>query len=129
MSNHLLSQLLNIINNLKNTVIEMPRSNQRRNGMHRWIPKQNIVPAKKESKPPKFEKIKEINIDRLVPNPNQPRKEFGDVNKINELAKSIKQEGLIQPIIVRKKKNKFEIIVGERRWRACKATVLIRYRQ
>ena len=58
-----------------------------------------------------------------MPNPKQPRKEFGGFDKINELARSIEREGLIQPIIVRKmkNKNKFEIVVGERRWRACNA--------
>jgi len=108
----------------------MPRVNQRREDRPRSPPKQltpDIARAKKGNMPG-LETIREININRLVPNPKQPRKKFNDGNKINELARSIKQQGLIQPIIVRKKngkkKNKFEIVVGERRWRACKAARL-----
>ncbi len=67
-----------------------------------------------------FERITELQIDRIVPNPDQPRKDLGDGAKIDELARSIQQEGLIQPIIVRKKLNNYQIVVGERRWRACK---------
>lgn len=64
--------------------------------------------------------IKEINIDDIVRNENQPRKNF-DKEKLNELAISIKEKGLIQPIIVSELKNgKYIIIVGERRWRAAK---------
>ena len=60
------------------------------------------------------------DINKIVPNIDQPRKDMGDAKKIEELAQSIQQEGLIQPIIARSKGNKFEIVVGERRWRACK---------
>lgn len=60
-----------------------------------------------------------IDISKLQVNENQPRKNFDDA-KIAELAQSIKTNGLIQPLVVRKYKNGFQIIAGERRYRACK---------
>ncbi len=63
--------------------------------------------------------IKMINITNINPNSYQPRKTF-DEKKLNELANSIKEKGLIQPVILTKKDIGYEIIVGERRWRACK---------
>lgn len=61
-----------------------------------------------------------IEIDQISPNPFQPRKNF-DQEALDELANSIKEFGLIQPIIVFKKYNKFILIAGERRLRAVKA--------
>ncbi|ECP7230164.1 ParB/RepB/Spo0J family partition protein [Campylobacter jejuni] len=61
-----------------------------------------------------------IEIDQISPNPFQPRKNF-DQETLDELANSIKEFGLIQPIIVFKKNNKFILIAGERRLRAVKA--------
>lgn len=61
--------------------------------------------------------LKEIPINKIKPNPLQPR-EFFDREKIEELAESIKQADLLQPIIVRPKDGSFEIISGERRWKA-----------
>ena len=60
-----------------------------------------------------------IDINKIEPNRNQPRKQF-DEEGIEELSDSIKQYGLIQPIVVQKKDDFYEIIAGERRWRACK---------
>ena len=61
---------------------------------------------------------KKINISQITPNPSQPRKKFKE-SELNELAISIKKQGLIQPIIVRSlENNQFQIIAGERRWRA-----------
>ena len=62
------------------------------------------------------EKIKIIDIE---PNRNQPRRNF-DMEAIEELAESIKIYGIIQPIIVTKKDGFYEIVAGERRWRAAK---------
>ncbi len=60
----------------------------------------------------------EIEIDRIIPNPTQPRKEF-DETALGELADSIRQLGVIQPVTVRRSNNgKYIIISGERRWRA-----------
>lgn len=60
-----------------------------------------------------------VDINDIKPNENQPRKEF-DEEKIGELASSIKEHGLIQPVILRKLGKGFEIVAGERRWRACR---------
>jgi len=60
-----------------------------------------------------------IAIDSIVPNPTQPRTDF-DENAINELAESIKTLGIIQPLTLRMKDDKYEIISGERRYRASK---------
>lgn len=59
----------------------------------------------------------EINIEDIYPNPFQPRKKF-NIEKIKDLANSIKEAGMIQPVIVYKKAGKFYLVVGERRWRA-----------
>ena len=62
--------------------------------------------------------VKKINISQIQPNPSQPRKNFNEAN-IKELATSIKNQGLIQPIVVRLiENNNYQIIAGERRWRA-----------
>ena len=62
--------------------------------------------------------VKKINISQIQPNPSQPRKNFNEAN-IKELATSIKNQGLIQPIVVRFIENdNYQIIAGERRWRA-----------
>ena len=61
----------------------------------------------------------ELNINLIDPNPDQPREDFNR-EKIEELARSINRHGILQPIIVRKKGNRYIIIAGERRWRAAK---------
>ncbi len=63
------------------------------------------------------ESIQTIQLSDITPNPYQPRKNF-DQEKINELAQSIKEKGVIQPIIVRKHNNKYELVIGERRFKA-----------
>ena len=65
------------------------------------------------------EEIVELSLDELRPNPYQPRKKF-DEEKIRELADSIKEHGVFQPIIVKKSIKGYEIIAGERRYRASK---------
>lgn len=60
-----------------------------------------------------------IPVDRIVPNPYQPRKKFSD-EELVALSKSIKHDGILQPILVRKKGEKYEVIAGERRFRASK---------
>lgn len=66
------------------------------------------------------EQIHNISIDMISPNPFQPRKEF-NAEEIIELANSIKSYGVIQPLTVRKSGDKYELIAGERRLRACKS--------
>ena len=58
-----------------------------------------------------------VSVNELRPNPNQPRKKF-DEESISLLASSIKEKGVIQPLIVRKLNGTYQIVAGERRWRA-----------
>lgn len=67
----------------------------------------------------------EVPLAKIVPNPNQPRRDF-DEEKLDELADSIKKNGLIQPIVVRKHGIGYEIIAGERRYQASKRADLER---
>lgn len=69
------------------------------------------------------EKIQILSIDKIYPNPNQPRKNF-DEGSMEELANSIKAHGIIQPIIVTEDAKGYMIIAGERRWRAAKTIEL-----
>ncbi|TLS35137.1 nucleoid occlusion protein [Pseudalkalibacillus caeni] len=63
------------------------------------------------------EEVKQIRVQDIVPNRFQPRTIFVD-ERIEELSQTIKTHGIIQPIVVREREGKFEIIAGERRWRA-----------
>lgn len=58
-----------------------------------------------------------VDIDRITPSPFQPRRSF-DEAKIEELAASVRNQGIIQPLVVRRKGDHYELIAGERRWRA-----------
>lgn len=84
------------------------------------IVEENIQEITEENKE-FIQKIKLINIE---PNRDQPRRSF-DEESIGELAESIKKYGLIQPIVVTKKDDYYQIIAGERRWRASKKAGLI----
>ena len=66
-----------------------------------------------------IEEVKELDLSDIRPNPYQPRKRFDD-KSLRELSDSIKENGVFQPIIVRKSVNGYEIIAGERRYRASK---------
>ena len=63
--------------------------------------------------------IMNVRVDSIFPNTYQPRKFFNE-EALNELSQSIKEHGIIQPITVRKIGEKFELVAGERRWRASK---------
>ena len=63
--------------------------------------------------------VKVVNINDVEPNLGQPRKSFGE-DELHELSKSILEHGIIQPLIVREKNNKYEIVAGERRYRAAR---------
>lgn len=63
------------------------------------------------------DQVLNLELDKLVPNPYQPRKVFDDM-QLEELTRSIKEMGVIQPIVVRKVGDKYEIVAGERRFRA-----------
>ncbi|MGZ3503604.1 MAG: ParB/RepB/Spo0J family partition protein [Vulcanimicrobiaceae bacterium] len=64
--------------------------------------------------------IREIPVDQIRPNPFQPRKTF-DAEALDDLQRSIKEFGVLVPVLVREKGGTFELIAGERRWRACAA--------
>ena len=81
------------------------------------IDTQEISITKKEESEEKG--ISFININEIKPNQNQPRKSFNE-EKLEELAASIIENGLIQPVILRKADKGYEIVAGERRWRACR---------
>ena len=76
-----------------------------------------LIDTSSEVKTEGSSNLNEIDIVRIEPNPNQPRREF-DREALQELANSIKELGVIQPITVRKVDDKYQIIAGERRWRA-----------
>lgn len=63
------------------------------------------------------ERVQRVPLDRVVPCPFQPRKDFS-TETLQELADSIKEQGIVQPLIVRERNGRFELIAGERRWRA-----------
>ena len=76
---------------------------------------------KEQIKEPERNKhLEQIDVDRIIPNPNQPRQAFDD-ESIQELAQSIRQVGLIQPLVVRRMDGGYELVAGERRLRACKS--------
>lgn len=96
-------------------------------GLDMLIPKEDTNSRMDESKREESSQAEEndikydveIDIRKIEPNREQPRKQF-DEDAIEELAESIKQFGVIQPLIVKKKHDYYEIIAGERRWRASK---------
>lgn len=67
--------------------------------------------------------ITNINIDKIFPNTYQPRRFFNE-DTLGELAESIREYGIIQPITVRRRGDKFELVAGERRWRAARIAEL-----
>lgn len=67
--------------------------------------------------------LEQIPLESIVPNPNQPRKSF-ESNGLEELTASVRQSGVLQPIVVRHSAGGYQIVVGERRWRAAKAARL-----
>lgn len=79
----------------------------------------DLIKEEIEEKVEDGEKIQKIKLTKIEPNRNQPRKKF-DEEALDELSESIKEYGLLQPIIVTKKDDYYEIVAGERRWRASK---------
>ncbi len=65
-----------------------------------------------------FKRVRDVPHDHVVPSPLQPRMQFGE-SPLDDLVESIRQHGIIQPLIVRAVNGKLELIAGERRWRAC----------
>lgn len=87
-------------------------------GLSALIPDAPLIPASAE-------RTLEVDIDRLRPNPFQPRTTM-DEARIEELARSIRSNGVIQPIVVRKADQGYEIVAGERRWRASQRAGLLK---
>lgn len=75
------------------------------------------TPVAEETSVNDSDRVIYVDINDIKPNQDQPRKNFSP-EKLNELANSITENGVIQPIIVRKKENGYELVAGERRWRA-----------
>lgn len=110
-------------------------------GLNNLIPETDVIRSTPKKKTEKKEVVKEVvkevikevkvpvpgdtmmKISDIEPNREQPRKNF-DKEALQELADSIKQFGIIQPIVVQKKDDYYEIIAGERRWRAAKLAKL-----
>jgi len=76
-----------------------------------------------KSKKPNSPGVSYINLSDIKPNPEQPRRDFNN-NSLDELSKSIKEKGVITPITIRESNKGYEIIAGERRWRAAKKAKL-----
>ena len=87
-------------------------------GLGALIPEDNIKEEKKEKGG-----IINIELKDIKANKKQPRK-FFDNNKLNELAESVKEHGIIQPLILKKEEKGYSIIAGERRYRAAKIAEL-----
>ncbi len=75
-----------------------------------------LIPSPKET-------VRFVDIDRIIPNRRQPRKNF-DTERMNSLIESIKEDGVLQPVVVKPLDDNYEIIFGERRWRAAKGAGL-----
>lgn len=94
-------------------------------GLDSLIPDKKVKPAASEKREDKKEEFVNktgeimVKINEVEPNREQPRKDF-DEDALVELADSIKQFGILHPLLVQKKKDYYEIIAGERRWRAAK---------
>jgi ParB family transcriptional regulator, chromosome partitioning protein len=76
-----------------------------------------------DSSPERGVSVSEISVDLIDPNPFQPRQVFDD-ESIDELKQSIQAQGVLQPVLLRRNGDRFQLIVGERRWRATRAAGL-----
>jgi len=92
-------------------------------GLSALIPEAPVAPAPAPS--PSSERALEVDSDLLRPNKFQPRTHMDD-ERIEELARSIRSNGIIQPIVVRKVDGGYEIVAGERRWRASQRAGLLK---
>jgi ParB family chromosome partitioning protein len=79
----------------------------------------SVSPALRAAEPEAGERVQQVSLASIVPSPLQPRREFAR-EALEELIHSIRQQGIIQPLIVRLNDGRFELIAGERRWRAAR---------
>jgi ParB family transcriptional regulator, chromosome partitioning protein len=98
-----------------------PRRNALGRGLGALIPQPDppIAYERREAEPAPTAAPLEIAIDRIQPNPDQPRRRF-DEQELARLAESIGRHGVLQPIVVRERDGDYELVVGERRWRAAR---------
>ncbi len=82
-----------------------------------------LIPSQPGSSPTEGKQILELAIDKITPNPNQPRQQF-NATRLEELAASIREKGVLQPILVKPTGDTYQIIAGERRFRAARAAGL-----
>jgi ParB family chromosome partitioning protein len=98
-------------------------------GLSALIPAARPAPAPAPASPPAPARDParptELDIDLLAPNPRQPRQHIEETH-LDELAQSIRSHGLIQPIVVRRVDERYEIVAGERRWRAAQRAGLLK---
>ena len=80
-------------------------------------PSANLTAAAPPPETPSRDRVQRVPLSRIVPCPFQPRKDF-PAETLRELADSIKEQGIVQPLIVRERNGHLELIAGERRWRA-----------
>lgn len=92
-------------------------------GLSALLPNRPEAAAATESEPGSG--LLHLSIEQIEPNPLQPRAVF-QADRLNELAQSIRENGIIQPLVVRKAGNRFQLIAGERRWRAARLAGLDR---
>ncbi len=76
-----------------------------------------LIPERPQPDQDRKKSLQTCGIEEIRPNPHQPRKKF-DESRIEELAESVRQKGILQPLLVRRCADGFELIAGERRWRA-----------
>ncbi|MAB76668.1 MAG: transcriptional regulator [Verrucomicrobiales bacterium] len=104
---------------------QMPSNNSPKKGLGKGLNALIKTPASvpvssgggNEADPETGERVQRVGLDKVVASPFQPRKRFRDDN-LDELVESIREHGVIQPLIVRQVEGKYELIAGERRWRA-----------
>lgn len=98
-------------------------------GLSALIPDTPPAPIEGEPSPAVAERRRDtpshVDLDRIDPNPRQPRVRF-DEQKLQELAASIRANGLVQPVVVRRKGDRYELVAGERRWRAAQLAGLLK---
>ncbi|MFN7974082.1 MAG: ParB/RepB/Spo0J family partition protein [Acidobacteriota bacterium] len=97
----------------------------KRNALGRGL--KALIPEEPEDRPQEAVApgYREIDIDLIAPNPRQPRKSF-DSNDLQSLARSVAEQGVITPIVVRPSGDRYELVAGERRWRAAQMAGLRR---
>ena len=88
-------------------------------GISALLPTRSAPPAEAPHAPAPAEATHEIPIDAIDPNPHQPRHVF-EPERLDELAQSIRANGIIQPLVVRRVADRYQLVAGERRWRAAR---------